>query len=398
MDLQKKIRNLDEGLTIYSQLLKDEETILIPFAFSQYVTVCRIDELLPEYLADLERNECKEPLCINTDEMLSEDYWLGKIAKLKSDMETLGTVPMKEHGFDCIILGFKPETTTDLYRAIKEKIIQMVAMLQEVYRRLAAAPITLFGNFYLNQRAQYNGEQVVKDYRKWKRSSGMMTVNKLKTFQAEVIAWFVNGDTLKLAPKPSSNEWDDADVEQFKKQLPRSYQEDGWFEPWFDDCYTIFIRTVSWKGNILVPNYNCAGLFIFQHWDELTEAERRSFYELDMMLELINQELENFDSNPEDAKALLPAVLSTPEAMVLWQKAMSKGWVDKRYQPKLSLTKSAVLAFEMANRLGIQDRWKIFEQFWNRKNMRSNYNNALLQRQSLKFQDEVKALFSGTLR
>lgn len=38
MDLQKKIRNLDEGLTIYSQLLKDEETILIPFAFSQYVT------------------------------------------------------------------------------------------------------------------------------------------------------------------------------------------------------------------------------------------------------------------------------------------------------------------------------------------------------------------------
>ena len=38
MDLQKKIRNLDEGLTIYSQLLKDEETILIPFAYSQYVT------------------------------------------------------------------------------------------------------------------------------------------------------------------------------------------------------------------------------------------------------------------------------------------------------------------------------------------------------------------------
>lgn len=93
----------------------------------------------------------------------------------------------------------------------------------------------------------------------------------------------------------------------------------------------------------------------------------------------------------------LPGELSTPEAMALWKKAMSKGWIDERYQPKLSLTKSAIFAFEMANRLGIQERWKVFEQFWNRKNMRSNYNNALLQRQSLIFQDEVKALFSGTL-
>ena len=70
MDLRKKILNLDEGLSIYSQLLKDEETILIPFAISQYVTVCRICELLPEYLADLRRNECKESLSIEFDLML----------------------------------------------------------------------------------------------------------------------------------------------------------------------------------------------------------------------------------------------------------------------------------------------------------------------------------------
>jgi hypothetical protein len=40
MDLKKKIINLNDGLNVYSQLLKDEETILNPFAISQYVPVC----------------------------------------------------------------------------------------------------------------------------------------------------------------------------------------------------------------------------------------------------------------------------------------------------------------------------------------------------------------------
>ena len=122
MVLSKKILNLDEGLTIYSQLLKDEETILIPFAISHYDTVSRICELLPEYLADLRRNECKESLSIGLDQKTSVDYWMKKLAKLRSDMERLGTVPMKEHGFVVTILGFSPETTMDLYRAIERKI------------------------------------------------------------------------------------------------------------------------------------------------------------------------------------------------------------------------------------------------------------------------------------
>ena len=89
----------------------------------------------------------------------------------------------------------------------------------------------------------------------------------------------------------------------------------------------------------------------------------------------------------------LPDVLSTPEAMALWQKVQQAGYVDEHYQPLLSRTQAALLADAMAERLGIKEKWKVFEGLWNRKNMYRDYYKALNLQQSLAFQDEIKELF-----
>ena len=86
----------------------------------------------------------------------------------------------------------------------------------------------------------------------------------------------------------------------------------------------------------------------------------------------------------------LPDVLATDKAMALWKKAQATGWIDEHYQPLLSRTQAALLADAMAERLGIKEKWKVFETLWNRKNMRSDYNLALRQHQSLDFQDSLK--------
>jgi len=86
----------------------------------------------------------------------------------------------------------------------------------------------------------------------------------------------------------------------------------------------------------------------------------------------------------------LPPPLSSPEAMVLWQKAQDAGYVDANYQPLISRTQSALLADAMAERLGIKEKWKVFEGLWNRKYMRSDYNLALTRKRTLDFQDELK--------
>jgi len=96
----------------------------------------------------------------------------------------------------------------------------------------------------------------------------------------------------------------------------------------------------------------------------------------------------------EKSAGELPEVLAIPEAMALWRKAQQAGYVDEHYQPLLSRTQAALLADAMAERLGIKEKWKVFEGLWNRNNMRGDYTRAMNQRQSLGFQDKLKRLFS----
>ena len=89
----------------------------------------------------------------------------------------------------------------------------------------------------------------------------------------------------------------------------------------------------------------------------------------------------------------LPEVLATDEAMVLWRKAQEAGYVDANYQPLISRTQAALLADAMAERLGIKEKWKVFEALWHRKYMYHDYYRAMEQQQSLDFQDTLKRLF-----
>ncbi len=96
----------------------------------------------------------------------------------------------------------------------------------------------------------------------------------------------------------------------------------------------------------------------------------------------------------ESNLSALPNVLRTEAAMVLWKKAQDAGYVDDDYQPLISRTQSALLADAMAERLGIREKWKVFEALWNRKNMRGDYNDALNQRQTFGFRDKLKIIFT----
>ena len=88
-----------------------------------------------------------------------------------------------------------------------------------------------------------------------------------------------------------------------------------------------------------------------------------------------------------EAEAEIPEVLTACPA---WQQLQDSGLVDAHGQPTVSRPEAALLADVLARRLGIDNKWKFFERLWHRNHMRGDYNTALNQRKSLRFQERLK--------
>ena len=404
--LRELILGLSEGLTVYRSLNKNYVPMKVSFSQCTYMTATTAIPVLQAYIADLDRDICRVPLCVDLDEMGSEDCWMEKLSKLRDDMTELEEVPLLQKDLTWGYLGFFPMSTTEFYMGVEEKVLEVARLIRQVQQKMAEKPLSFYGKFYHDQRAQYCKDQAVKDFKYWLSHSGIPSLVKLKMLRAEKIADFINSGILRLALGSCGIEQDDVDVEQFKKQLPHDYS----FVKDFDILSTIFNRTIGWQGDILIPNYNCAGLFIFQHWNELTEEQINAISYLDEMLKLIHEEIQNLPEAdrgqvpvrsktallPPDrnlSPVSLPDVLATPEAMRLWEKTQKAGYVDEQFQPICSRSEAALLADVMAERLGITEKWKIFEAFWNRNNMRSDFSRAMTQPRTLEFRDKIKRLF-----
>lgn len=96
------------------------------------------------------------------------------------------------------------------------------------------------------------------------------------------------------------------------------------------------------------------------------------------------------------ASGVLPAELKTDEAERLWKKLEACGWVDADRQPKVSRTKAAMIAFEMSGFLGFEKpKWALYEAFWQRKNMRMDYQNGIVCQDSGDFLKQIQILFTS---
>ena len=93
----------------------------------------------------------------------------------------------------------------------------------------------------------------------------------------------------------------------------------------------------------------------------------------------------------KEKTAVVPKVLSESE---LWQRVKDAGFVDENGQPTVSRTEAAIIADMLADRIGIKNKWKFFENFWRRKNMRNDYNKALDLQKSLEYQEKLKKLLA----
>ena len=137
---------------------------------------------------------------------------------------------------------------------------------------------------------------------------------------------------------------------------------------------------------------------IAQNEDPAVRDETRKVFEPLLKKEQVRQlrrdvkkKVKELEAAEEPAEELIevPEILTESE---LWEKVQEAGLVDKDGQPTVSRTEAALLADELAERLDISHKWKLFETLWHRNNMRGDYNTALEQKKSLLFQEKLKNL------
>lgn len=95
---------------------------------------------------------------------------------------------------------------------------------------------------------------------------------------------------------------------------------------------------------------------------------------------------------PQHQERMVPDVFKTGEALEILSKLRQAGILDENDMPNgLSGAQKGVLAWLIAQRLGIRDQWKAFEQFWNvnSENLRTNHYIGMNQQQMSHFIDNI---------
>lgn len=286
--IMQKFYDLHDAIERYNRVTAVTEKAKIGYAYGILLFIEDAIEAIKAYQKDIRHLDCHDALALNFKEMTKKSYWLKNVDRLYQELQAYGEKKLSEYKLTIGNDDQQFTNTCELYEAIERSIEKMIELLEQTEVALEAAPSELFLNFYCNLRKQYNKEQAIDDYKDKRKELGVVTYDKLRILQALLIADFVNSDTLSFAFKPSVEEQGKVNVEQFKEQLPEPeepYQED------FDKHFVVFNRTAKWKGDIVIPDYRCAGLFIFEHWDKLREEDVNSIFYLDKMLELVNEDI-----------------------------------------------------------------------------------------------------------
>lgn len=103
--------------------------------------------------------------------------------------------------------------------------------------------------------------------------------------------------------------------------------------------------------------------------------------------------------NDDDPAARMSDELKGERGLAVLKNLQKHGLLDENFYPmELSNSESAVLAYQIAITLGINEMWKVFSDLWNisPNALRAAYNRGMEQKKTIKFLDEISPLLNGS--
>lgn len=103
--------------------------------------------------------------------------------------------------------------------------------------------------------------------------------------------------------------------------------------------------------------------------------------------------------NDDDPAARMSDELKGERGLAVLKNLQKHGLLDENFYPmELSNSESAVLAYQIAITLDINEMWKVFSDLWNitPNALRAAYNRGMEQKKTIKFLDEITPLLNDS--
>ena len=103
--------------------------------------------------------------------------------------------------------------------------------------------------------------------------------------------------------------------------------------------------------------------------------------------------------NDDEPAARMSDELKGERGLAVLKNLQKHGLLDENFYPmELSNSESAVLSYQIAITLGINEMWKVFSDLWNitPNALRAAYNRGMEQKKTIKFLDEITPLLNDS--
>ena len=253
-------------------------------------------------------------------------------------------------------------------------ICEMAATMTETYKKMKQIPKHLYGQYYLHEKAKHDAEPVTTKYYGWRTQEWDESFESLKDKQTQVVAEFLTKRPLRFSRRPTKREVRSVRIELVNERMPSGfvYCDD------FEEMCARFRNYNRWDGHIMKLDYDRYGKYLLQNLHKMTDEERQAFFDLDLMVELINEDIRRLKPTPAPSQVggeQCPPELSSRRARRILARAVDAQLLTADYQRPTDMEwwKMACMADVIGEELSLTNKWVVFCSLWGNSNLRK-YN------------------------
>lgn len=361
----KNLRNfmlqLDSAFRMYNGRcdMENEDNIFL-FGYFFLLNTAHCVETIEQYIVAFKKGEHQESLGFDIQLKKCQKRLLN-CSRILNDLEVLGDKRLDRYGYK---FNDKPiATAKEMGQLLEANVNKIMELLDRLYNKVVLeADDKFFESYYLMYKRKADKCRLKTEFDFCKMNFGEITLDVLKEQQAFVVANALKDGVLKYAKSPSKREINQVNLDSLKELLPYDYK----YPRDFDKTYAKFKRFVTLDEDMLKLNYGRYGKYIFCNKHRLDEYDVMPFVEMDVLLEMINKEIQNLMNRNTTDNPITDGV-----ADKYWQRLIESGFVDRNHLllPDTSRKQATYIAELFAEKLGLKNKWKHFEQLWQISNL-----------------------------